>query len=441
MVLAGSRISQAQSRFSPNELQRSERALAQEATLNDVLQLALARNPELGEAADRARAAVWLGRSAARWPEPELEYQLWAAPLDRPYALDEAEMHMFGVRQTIPAPGTLSARADAGSARASMAHAAKLARELELRERVRRAFAEYRRAESEYRLHLEHVRLASEIMELVQATYRAGRGSQQDVLRTMVELSRLHSDVAAIDRDRRSVRGLLNTLMARPLEAPLGPPAAVDARQVTAEADALLKAVKPSSAEQRPEVAAAESAIRSNEAALAEARASARWPSFMVGVQYMYMPPEADPHNYGVMFSMTLPWLNPRYQEEVNARSAMVAAGRNALASARFTARYELYDAMRRLEAARESLVILARDLSSQAQASFESARAVYGAGQSDSLALLDTLRTWLDVRIQRERAQAQLETALADVELALGTPIRPEETVHDGTPSMVEHD
>jgi hypothetical protein len=37
---------------------------------------------------------------------------------------------------------------------------------------------------------------------------------------------------------------------------------------------------------------------------------------------------------------------------------------------------------------------------------------------------MLDALRTLLDVRIERERALARVDTALADVELAVGGPI-----------------
>jgi outer membrane protein TolC len=141
----------------------------------------------------------------------------------------------------------------------------------------------------------------------------------------------------------------------------------------------------------------------------------------MVGVQYMYMPPEEDPHNYGVMFSMSLPWLNPRYGEEVRAAEATLAAERNALSEVRNAARYELYAAIERLRASQESYAIIERDLLPQAQRSFDAARAVYRGGQGDSLALFDALRSLLDVRIERERALARLDSAVADVERAVG--------------------
>jgi outer membrane protein TolC len=144
----------------------------------------------------------------------------------------------------------------------------------------------------------------------------------------------------------------------------------------------------------------------------------------------MYMPPEADRHNYGVMFSMSLPWLNPKYGEQVRAAEATLAAERSALSNARYAARYELYEALERLKAARESLAVIERDLLPQAQLSFESAEATYRGGQSDSLGVLDALRSLFDIRLERERALALVDTAVADVERAAGAEVTASRTL-----------
>jgi outer membrane protein, heavy metal efflux system len=400
----------------------AERSLSEEANLAVILRLALAEHPELAEARERAAAARELAPAAARLPDPEFEYELWAQPLARPLALDEAQMHMFGVRQTFPAPGSLDAQSKSASARADVASRAHLAREQDLVARVRRAYAEYYRADREYRIHLEHVLLEQQALDAARAQYQGGRGTQQDVLRVAVELSRLHNDISAIDRDRRTARGLLNTLMARAIESPLGPPAALEPAALDVRLDQLEHLV----ADRRPEIAAAVSAIESRASDLDAARSTASWPSFMVGLQYMYMPPENDPHNYGVMFSLSLPWLNPRHREEVRAAEAQLAAERSALSSTRYAARYELFEAVERLKAARESFAIIERDLLPQAKQSFESAEAAYRGGQADALGMLDALRSLLDVRLERERALARIETALADTERAVGGPISP---------------
>src|SRR5262245_5466939 len=124
--------------------------------------------------------------------------------------------------------------------------------------------------------------------------------------------------------------------MARAVDAPLEPPIAFDAERGAARAARALQHPAP-----RPEVATAESAIRARRHELDGARSSERWPSFMLGIQYMFMPMADEPHNYGVTVSVSLPWLNPRYGEEARAAEARVAAEQSALSSSRNAVRYE----------------------------------------------------------------------------------------------------
>ena len=401
---------------SAGQIAEAEARLSVSARLPELIRIALARNPEIEEARERLRAAREGDPAGARLPDPEFEYQLWAQPLSRPYALDEAQMHMFGVRQGIPAPGTLGARADAASAQADVAAQARRAREQDIVLRVRQAFAEYYRADREYGVHLDHVRVAQQILESVRAGYRGGQGSQRDVLRASLEMARLHNDVASIESDRRTARALLNSLLARAPDAPLGPPAALEAA-----GERRLARLESIHEVHRPEIAAAEAAVKVRASELNATRASAKWPSFVLGLQYMYMPPETDRHNYGVMFSMNLPWFNTAHAEAVRVAEATLAAERSALTSTRSAARYELYEAAERLKAARESLAIIERDLLPLAQQSFESAQAAYRGGQSDLAAIFDALSALLDIRIERERALVRIETAVADLERAAG--------------------
>ncbi len=65
---------------------------------------------------------------------------------------------------------------------------------------MRRTYATYYGADQELRLHLEHVGLTSRVLELARLNQRTGHGSLQDVLRLELELTRLHTDVARIER-------------------------------------------------------------------------------------------------------------------------------------------------------------------------------------------------------------------------------------------------
>src|SRR5207253_780784 len=133
-------------------------------------------------------------------------------------------------RATRPGRGDVAvaaARAPAAREDAGGAHELARGRAQEVAAQVRRTYAAYYKADQELRLHLEHVGLTSRVLELARLNQRTGHGSLQDTLRLEVELTRLHTDVARIEREQRSSRALLNALMDRQPDAPLGPPEAL----------------------------------------------------------------------------------------------------------------------------------------------------------------------------------------------------------------------
>jgi outer membrane protein TolC len=391
-----------------------ESALAAEASPDLIVRLALARNPDLKEEQARIAAARARTRQAARLPDPRLKYEQWGVPLRRPWGLDRADTVMIGLSQSFPAPGALGAQERMAAEDAESVAAGRETRRRDLRAQVRRAFADYYRSNRQARLHREHVDLTARLVDLARASYRAGQRGQQDVLRLSLELSRQHNDLIRIEQEERSAKALLNALMNRSLDAPLGPPAELTPAKEVPAPDGELEA-------RRSEMAVARASVRRSEAALELARKEAHWPSFMVGADYWYMPMLEDSHGYGAMVSMSLPWLNPGRADAVRAAEESASAERYALESVRTAIRYEARDAAAKHQAARSTFTIIDSDLLPQAQRNFEAAQAGYSAGRGDAINLIDALRSYLEVRLDRVRALVQLETAAADLERAVG--------------------
>ena len=395
-----------------------EAELARSARLETILRVALEQNRDVAEGEARARAAEARSQAASRLPDLEAKYEQWGVPLARPYALNEANTLMFGVRQTFPAWGTLDARGRAAAEDAGSAADTLRARRQDIAAQVRRTYAVYYRSDQELRLHLEHAGLTSRIVELAKLNQRTGHGSVQDVLRLELELTRVHTDVARIEREQRSSRALLNALMNRPADTPLGPPE--DLSVVPAGGVAALERSVDAN---RPEIDAAGRAVRRSEALLDAARRSARYPQLMVGLDYWYMPMFPDfQHAYGAMVAINLPWLSGRRHDEEREAEQTVIAERRALESAQVAVRYELRDAAARVDSAKQSFTIVDQDLLAQARKSLEVAQGDYAAGRGDAATILDALRSYLQVRIERVRALAELATSQTDLERAAGT-------------------
>ncbi len=402
--------------------QSDDAELGRSARLATIVRVALERNRDLAENQARARAAEARSQAASRLPDLEAKYEQWGVPLSRPYAVDQAQMLMLGVRQTFPAWGSLDARGRAAAEDAGSARDASGARRQEVAAQVTRTFATYYRADQELQLHREHAGLASRVLELARLNQRTGHGTLQDVLRLELEMTRLHTDIARIERDQRSSRALLNALMNRAPEAPLGAPEDLTPLSVAPSKD--VTALENSIDANRPEIGAAARAVRRSEAMLDGARRSARFPNLMVGIDYWYMPtfPSDMRHAYSAMVGMTLPWLSGRHGDERREAEQTVEAERHALESTKNVVRYELRDAGARLESARQSFTIVDQELLAQARRNLEATQAQYAAGRGDTAAMLEALRSYLQVRIERVRALAELASTQADLERAAGT-------------------
>src|SRR5262249_36845937 len=135
----------------------------------------------------------------------------------------------------------------------------------------------------------------------------------------------LHTEVARLERDQRSSRALLNALMHREPDAPLGPPEDLSVAP-TSDIAALERGVD----QRRPEIAAAARGVRRSEALLDGARSQARYPGVMAGLDYWYLPVGVETHHaYGAMLAINLPWLSGRRRDEEREAEENVQAERH----------------------------------------------------------------------------------------------------------------
>lgn len=390
-----------------------------EVRLPDVMALALERSPSLAEARARAQAGRHRQDQEGRLPDAQLKYEHWSVPLRRPWDVGAAYAIMLGVSQVFPAGR--SSRQEAAAAAAEVIAINERTRRLDVAAQVRRAFAAYYQAHRQLELHRAHAELLSRLVELARAGYQSGTRSQQDVVRLGLEVSRVHGTLVHMQPELQSAQALLNALVNRPLHAPLGPPAELNVQQPAEDAQ------PKDDFRRRPELLAAKAQVRRSEATVAAARSQARTPSFMVGLDYMYMPMDPEMHHtYGAMLGMGLPWLNPGRAAEERAAAAELTAERQALEAAELAVRYEIRDAQLRWQSAWASYEVLERDVLLQAQRNLETARATYAAGQADASALVDAARTYLDVQIERVQALAHVEEAAADLARARAEEVLP---------------
>jgi len=269
----------------PASAGESSRALSVDAVVTEVL----ARNPSLEEMAATAEAAKNRYPQVVSLEDPMAGVTIGPASIGS-RSVDFA--YRIEASQKLPYPGKLALRGDAAAAEASAAGLDVENLRIELVQSAKSAYYDYFLVERGLEVNAESVRLLTEFQQNAETQYRTGVASQQDVLQAAVELARQRERELQLRRIRQVATARLNTLMHRPVDAPLGPPAA----SLPLVGDMPDVAVlRQCAASRRPDLQALLSRLAADQAALALARKEFA-PDFEVMAAYdaFWQPEERD---------------------------------------------------------------------------------------------------------------------------------------------------
>lgn len=241
---------------------------------------------------------------------------------------------------------------------------------------------------------------------------RAGDLAAADVARASVDALRARNDVAQAESDLFAARDALALLLAEPAGAPPVEPS-----------DDWPSAAPPGAAEEnlllarRPDVLAAQARVDAAESARKLALA-ARHADVTVGVQAEHYPvsaanPQGSGNSYGLALQIPLA-LRYDYQGEIRAAEVSLDSANANLDKARAAARSELAVSAER---ARSAYARLRRDddsLLAAAKKSADAAEFAFRQGAMDIMDLLDVRRTYRSTLLEALQARADYAVSLA---------------------------
>lgn len=409
-------------RPAPGQHERLTQYEGPQLTLRVALDEALAKNPEL--VALRAQVAVTRERPAQErsLAPPMLETTIWQWPIN---SLNPANtnMYMFLATQDLPGRGKRELRAAVAEKDIALAQNDIATRARHVFNDVKQAYAALFVSRKAIEIHLASVDVLRQFADVSQAKYTTGRISQQDVLKAVVEVSRLHEDIITLDQQAQLASATLNTLLDRPADAPIGP--------LTEPSEhALLPSVvdlQRQALDNQPELQGARLAVERAEAALAVARRDHK-PDFSVQGGYMLLPQQND----GILARVSVtwpdaPWSRARIDARVREMAADVEAARARQRSMENALRFAVQAAYIRVKAAEQRAALLKTTLLPQSQQTLDVSRVAYQNDRVEFLALLDNERTLLNAQLDYYRALSDFDQALADLERAVGTEISPD--------------
>ncbi len=389
---------------------------------DDAIAVALEASPRVRAARARLEAARARVSSEGWWPEPSLMVSASPLPVETRNGPAWASAQL---KQPFPWTEALEARSEGAEARARGAAQALREVELGLARGLRHACYGLWRSEAELKINRRSVEIVKRLIEQAQARLAVAVAAQPDVLLAQVELARLENEAIDLQQHARTGRAAINSLMAQPLQAAL-PVAAPPRPRPTQAVDALINWAT----ESHPALARMQSEIEARQHAL-RAVSYAGHPKLWAGLGYTFIQasdaPASESNGRDVLslsFGTTLPvWGD--YGAAERGASEAVRAAREARDAAEDMQVFRVMELHTRVETALRRVRLFEDAVLPLARQTLEVLEGAYATGSVGFMKLLEAQRALERFEVQQVKAQTDFELRLADLEHAVGRPLK----------------
>jgi outer membrane protein TolC len=331
-----------------------------------------------------------------------------------------------GFSQAISFPGKLTLRGKIAAQEAEAARENVRAVVQETDRRVWMSYAAYYLADRALEVNDETIQLARQFESIAEAKYKVGKVPEQDVIQSQVEISEIAVQRVDLQKARNTALGDLNSLLDRDPRAPIGTPEELTAKPISAP---LAQLVEESRAA-RPELKAEEHMVKSRETSVTLAKMG-YLPDFSVGGQYVGVASNGVPgfikngHDiWAATIGFSVPIWVDRVKAQVDQANAQFLQEKSTSRNVEDTVADQVQDAYERAMASARNEAIYRTTLMPQTVERIAAARAEYQTGIVDFLTLIDSLKSYEDVRMRRYETIEQHQVAAADLARAVGQPI-----------------
>ncbi len=389
--------------------------LTQQEDLQFLIIEALTKNPSI--AADLARMEMLNQRipQAGALEDPQFTYRLMEFPGTR---FNEAVYQNFELMQMIMFPTKLATKKDIATIQAEHAHHEHLETILDVVTKLKSAYAMVWGERARLAINQENQRLLRQILQSALTQYSVGKVSQQDVLKTNIELAKLISAEASLRQSVSSSESMLRLLLLRTYEEPIGIIELEPLLPIDRSVDELLRFASFN----RPMVVHDSLSVVESNLTLSLMKQE-YIPDFRFSIERVTMPMGGAP-SWTVMAGISIPFA-PWTLSKASARVQEATAER-AMRSSMYTATKSMIEAEIRIayakvKASEIQVQSFETTIIPQTSQSLQSLLAEYRTGSTSYLMLIDGFRMYQEVKMESVMARVTYEQELANMERQVG--------------------
>lgn len=387
--------------------------------LSALLEEATRSNPDIQAARLGWQAETQVPSQVSTLPDPQVTLQHLSVGSPRPfagYSNSDFAYIGFGISQDLPYPGKLKLRGEAAQQDAAISRNKVEAVRRSILQQVKEAYYQIAYVQQTLEVLDRNGKLLEQVEKIADGRYRVGEGSQQDILKSQLERTKLLREVAHHHELMNTQQAVLRKLLNRPQDSPDISTEPLVETPLAYTADELLAKVRTGN----PEVAGQQETVKKQSLQVEIARKD-RYPDF--SVQYMWQH-TAEPFRdyYMLSVSARIPIyrrrkLNPEMTQAVDELNRSRRDYESQVQTAYFDVRNQYIAA----ETASQMLKIYREGLIPQALAAYQSGLTSYQSGGVDFETLFSSFLDVLNFDGEYWKTLLEHETALARIEQITG--------------------
>ena len=389
---------------------------------------AIRNNPEIQTAARERDAAQHRIGPAGSLDDPMLEAGVLNVPVESlRFDREDMTMKMIGLSQKFPYPGKRDLREAVATMDAESVSLAYQETVNRVARDVKIAYFDLSLVAESARLVKKNILTLGQFLGITESRYGVGQGTQSDVLKAQIQLSKMREELLRLDRDRPTIEAELDRAVGRTAK----PVALAPAMPALQDHALNLQSLNKSALESRPQLLALQRIVARNEKTLELARKD-YYPDFDVRFAYGQRDSAPDGMKREDLVSLTVAMNLPVWRgNKRDPRVAETQAMRDQALSIYQAQQNELSSKLRQQAAIAEqslkSARLYANDILPQARLAVDAALAAYKVNRVDFLTLLDSQMSVLNYELSYATAVVNQNKALTEIDLLTGKPVLPQ--------------
>ena len=416
-VLASDKGSDSQAQPQTSGVQASDtNPPASVLTLDDIIREGLQKNPSVQAAFHQVEAQRRRVPQVRTLPDPVVSTG-WNGNI-APFTVqngDPSSSRFVSVSQQLLYPGKLKLRGDVVSKEVEAANWDYEAVRRRVVLDLKMAYYDYFFQDKAIQTTQRNKDLLQKLASIAEARYRVGKGIQQDILKSQVEISLLLQKLTVLEQQKKTAQVRLNTLLARDPDSPLPPAADISAPVIATSLEGLYAQAHAAD----PVLQREQTMVQRTDVAISLAKRD-YYPDFSIGYMYQQRPDMPDMN--GFTFGVNIPiFYKTKQREAVRQATEERISAERSRDNRRNELNFELKQQYLAAQASSQLLRLYSQGVVPQSSLALESSMSAYQVGNVDFLTVLGNFSTLLNYQVDYYRELANYESALARIEALIG--------------------